>query len=185
VSSDAVRIEDVGAERLLRDLRAQVVEVWASAHDLARGSPTRSEFGRTRLKRHAARRDFRFLAALTGQDELVGFVYGYTGAPGQWWYDRVARGLDRTARRRWLDPGHFEFTELAVRPDAQGRGIGSQLHDAVLEDLPHARAMLSALADNDRVVAFYRRRGWELVLPRLRFEPGRPEFAIMGKELPG
>jgi ribosomal protein S18 acetylase RimI-like enzyme len=185
VSSDAVRIEHVAVERLLRRLRPQVVEVWAGAHELPRGSPTRSEFGRTRLKRHAARRDFRFLGAFAGAEELVGFVYGYTGAPGQWWYDRVAGKLDSAARRRWLDPGHFEFTELAVRPDSQGLGIGSRLHDAVLEDVPHRRAMLSALADNAPVVAFYERRGWEVVLERLRFEPGRPEFAIMGKELPG
>jgi ribosomal protein S18 acetylase RimI-like enzyme len=185
VSSDAVRIEPVAVERLLRRLRPQVVEVWATAHDLPRGSPTRGEFGRTRLKRHAARGDFRFLGAFAGADELVGFVYGYTGAPGQWWYDRVARALDPAARRRWLEPGHFEFTELAVRPDRQGGGIGSRLHDAVLEGLPHRQAMLSALADNAPVVAFYRRRGWEVVLGRLRFEPGRPEFVIMGKELPG
>jgi ribosomal protein S18 acetylase RimI-like enzyme len=185
VSGDSVRIEAVPVERLLRDLRPEVVEVWASAHALPRSSPTRSEFGRTRLKRHAARRDFRFVAAFGEAGDVLGFVYGYTGAPGQWWYDRVARGLDRAARRRWLEPGHFEFTELAVRPGDQGRGIGSRLHDAVLAGLPHSRAMLSALADNAPVVAFYRHRGWEVVLDRLRFEPGRPEFAIMGKELPG
>jgi ribosomal protein S18 acetylase RimI-like enzyme len=183
VSADAVRLEAVPPERLLRDLRRQVVEVWASAHELPRGSPTRAEFARTRLKRHSGRRDFRFLGAFAGDDELVGFVYGYTGAAGQWWYDRVARALDRAARRRWLDPGHFEFTELAVHRDFQSRGIGSRLHDRVLEGLPHDRAMLSALADNVRVVGFYRRRGWETVLERLRFEAGRPEFTIMGKDL--
>jgi len=184
VSSEDVAIEAVPAATLLGTLRRQVVEVWASAHELPRASPTRDEFGRTRLKRHAARDDFRFLGAFAG-NELVGFVYGYTGAPGQWWYDRVARALDREARRRWLDPGHFEFTELAVRPDFQGRGIGSRLHDRILEGLPHERALLSALAGNVGVVAFYRHRGWEVVLERLRFEPGRPEFTIMGKTLPG
>ena len=112
-------------------------------------------------------------------------MYGYTGAPGQWWYDRVAAALGREGRRRWLDPGHFEFTELAVRPDFQGRGVGSRLHDDVLADLPHERALLSALADNAPVVGFYHHRGWETVLDRLRFEPGRPEFTIMGRTLRG
>jgi ribosomal protein S18 acetylase RimI-like enzyme len=184
VSSEEVRVEAVPVATLLGRLRRHVVDVWASAHDLPRASPTRDEFGRTRLRRHSARADFRFLGAFAGE-ELVGFVYGYTGAPGQWWYDRVAGALDGEARRRWLDPGHFEFTELAVRPDAQDRGVGSRLHDRVLEDLPHERALLSALADNARVVAFYRHRGWETVLERLRFEPGRPEFTIMGRTLPG
>jgi ribosomal protein S18 acetylase RimI-like enzyme len=184
VSSDDVSIERVATARLLGSLRRHVVEVWASAHDLPRASPTRDEFGRTRLRRHAGRADFRFLGAFAGE-ELVGFVYGYTGAPGQWWYDRVARAVGREGRRSWFDRGHFEFTELAVRPDCQGRGVGSRLHDRVLESLPHERALLSALADNAPVVAFYRHRGWEVVLDRLRFEPGRPEFTIMGRTLPG
>jgi hypothetical protein len=184
VSSEEVRVEAVPVATLLGPLRRHVVEVWASAHDLPRASPTRDEFGRTRLRRHSARGDFRFLGAFAG-DELVGFVYGYTGAPGQWWYDRVERALDRDGRSRWLEPGHFELTELAVRPAFQGRGVGSRLHDHVLEGLPHDRALLSALADNAPVVGFYRRRGWETVLDRLRFEPGRPEFTIMGRVLPG
>ena len=185
MSSEPVAVEAVPVETLLGPLRRHVVDVWASAHDLAPASPTRAEFGRTRLRRHAARGDFRFLGAFAPDRELLGFVYGYTGAPGQWWFDRVARALDRDARGRWLDPGHFEFTELAVRPAHQGRGIGSLLHDRVLDDLPHARALLSALADNVPVVSFYRHRGWEIVVDRLRFEPGRPEFTIMGKELRG
>jgi ribosomal protein S18 acetylase RimI-like enzyme len=185
VSSERIAIEAVPAKTLLGALRRQTVEVWASAHDLPRASPTRDEFGRTRLRRHAGREDFRFLGAFADGGELVGFVYGYTGAPGQWWYDRVARALDRDLRRRWLDPGHFEFTELAVRPDFQGLGVGSRLHARILEGLPHSRALLSALADNVRVVDFYRHRGWEVVLDRLRFEAGRPEFTIMGRSLPG
>lgn len=185
MSSEEFSIEAVPTAALLGTLRRQVVDVWASAHELPRASPTRDEFGRTRLSRHAARDDFRFVGALARDGALVGFVYGYTGAPGQWWYDRVARALDRGARRRWFHPAHFEFTELAVHPDFQERGIGSRLHDRILEGLPHERAMLSALADNARVVAYYRRRGWELVLDRLRFEAGRPEFTIMGKELRG
>jgi ribosomal protein S18 acetylase RimI-like enzyme len=185
VSSDEIAVEAVPTARLLGPLRRHVVEVWASAHDLPRASPTRDEFGRSRLSRHSARDDFRFVGAFAESGKLLGFVYGYTGAPGQWWYDRVARALDRDARRCWLDPGHFEFTELAVQPDFQGRGIGSRLHDRVLEGLQHDRALLSALADNAPVVAFYRRRGWEVVLERLRFEAGRPEFTIMGKELRG
>lgn len=185
MSSDEIRIEPVATPTLLRTLRRHVVDIWASAHELPQASPTRDEFGRSRLSRHASRDDFRFIGAFAQADRLVGFVYGYTGAPGQWWYDRVAQALSRADRRRWLDPGHFELTELAVHPDYQSRGIGSRLHDRVLAGLPHERAMLSALADNVPVVVFYRRRGWETVLERLRFEAGRPEFTIMGKELRG
>jgi ribosomal protein S18 acetylase RimI-like enzyme len=178
-----VAIEAVTVERVLEELRDEIVDLWMRAHQLPASSPTRGEFGRERLPRHAAREDFRFRGAFTPAGGLAGFVYGYTGAPGQWWYDKVAAALDAEMRRHWMDAGHFEFTELAVRPDLQGRGIGSRLHDAVLEALPHDRAVLSALADNVPVVGFYRRRGWVVLLDRLRFEPGRPHFSIMGREL--
>ena len=45
------------------------------------------------------------------------------------------------------------------------------------------RALLSALAENVRVIRFYEQRGWRVLLPELRFEQGRPLFAILGKEL--
>jgi ribosomal protein S18 acetylase RimI-like enzyme len=176
-------IEPVATETLLASLRSEIVQVWASAHDLPRTSPTRLEFGRDRLPRHAGRRDFRFVAAFGPARELAGFAYGYAGSPGQWWYDRVAAALDEGARDRWLSPAHFELTELAVRPGSQGRGVGTRLLDAVLAGLTHETALLSALADNARVVGFYRHRGWEVVLDRLRFDEGRPAFTIMGRRL--
>jgi ribosomal protein S18 acetylase RimI-like enzyme len=176
-------IERVEPERLLAELVGEVVDVWASAHGLPAASVTRREFGGERLPRHTARAGFRFVGAFASDRRLVGFVYGYTGAPGQWWYDRVAAALEDDVAAVWLDPPHFEFTELAVAPAYQSRGVGSDLHDEVLSGLPHRRSLLSALADNRRVIAFYEHRGWRVILPGLRFEPGRPEFAIMGREL--
>ena len=176
-------IRAVGTETLLGELVGQVVDVWANAHELGRASATRREFGGDRVPRHAARDGFVFLGAFEPGGRLVGFVYGYTGAPGQWWHDKVAAGLDAEARATWLDPPHFELTEIAVDPPWQGRGVGSRLHDAVLEGLPGDRALLSALADNAPVLRFYARRGWRVLLDELRFEPGRPVFSILGKEL--
>ena len=180
---EAIRIEPVGGETLLGELIGQVVEIWADAHGLGRASATRREFGGERVPRHSGREGFRFLGAFERGGRLVGFVYGYTGAPRQWWYDKVAAAFDETARADWLERPHFELTELAVEPAYQDFGIGSRLHDAVLEGLPHERALLSALADNDRVIRFYEHRGWRVLLPELRFEQGRPLFAILGKEL--
>ena len=183
MTSDSVSIVSVSPDVLLAELVGQVVDVWANAHGLGRASATRREFGGDRVPRHAHRRGFRFFGAFDADERLAGFVYGYTGAPGQWWYDKVAAGLDASRRAEWLEPDHFELTELAVEPAFQGRGIGTRLHDVVLGGLPHERALLSALAENARVIRFYERRGWHVLLPELRFEPGRPPFAILGKEL--
>ena len=181
--ADEVALERVEAGRVLEELVGEVVEVWSAAHGLSSASATRREFGATRIPRHARRDGFRFVGAFEPRGRLVGFVYGYTGGPGQWWHDKVAAGLDPETRATWLDPAHFELTEIAVDPPYQGRGIGSRLHDAVLEGLPFERALLSALADNAPVLDFYARRGWRVLLDELRFEPGRPVFSILGKEL--
>jgi GNAT superfamily N-acetyltransferase len=112
------------------------------------------------LPRHAARSDFDFLGAHEG-DDLVGFTYGYTGAYGQWWTDRVARAMDDATRATWLDPPHFEVVELHVRPDRQRTGIGTRLLDALLARQPHARALLTADPTSASALPFYEQHGWE------------------------
>jgi ribosomal protein S18 acetylase RimI-like enzyme len=181
--AEEVSLERVESRRVVEELVEQVVEVWAAAHGLSSASSTRREFGRTRIPRHVRNDGFRFFGAFAPDDRLVGFVYGYTGARGQWWHDKVAAALDPETRATWLEPPHFELTEIAVDPPYQGRGVGSRLHDAILEGLPGDRILLSALADNAPVLRFYARRGWRVLLDELRFEPGRPVFSILGKEL--
>src|SRR5919201_5003338 len=90
-----------GAEALA--LRAEIAEIWPEAsrdrlHEI--------------LPRHAARDGFRFRGAFDETGRLIGFVYGYRGASGQWWHDRVAAALGTEEAGRWLGPGHFELTEL-------------------------------------------------------------------------
>ena len=48
--------------------------------------------------RHAARAGFRLARAYDGP-RLVGFGYGYTGEPGQWWTDQAARVLPHPVAR--------------------------------------------------------------------------------------
>jgi ribosomal protein S18 acetylase RimI-like enzyme len=134
------------------------------------------------LPRHAERDGFRFRAAFAGE-RLVGFAYGYLGAEGQWWHDIVAEAMDETDLQVWLAPGHFEFVELHVRRDARRQGIGGRLHDALLEGLDSPTAVLSTQTDNEPALSLYRGRGWEIVVPELRFQPGGQPYAILGLEL--
>ena len=135
------------------------------------------------VPRHVERDGFRFVAEHDEAGRLVGIAYGYEGAAGQWWHDLVSAAMDEAARTRWLRPGHFEFVELAVRPDLRRRGLGGRLHDALLGGLDAPTAVLSTEVDNEAAVALYSGRGWEVIVPELDFGPDFPPFLVMGREL--
>jgi ribosomal protein S18 acetylase RimI-like enzyme len=172
VHATEVNIRELSPREALRR-RAELAPLWPEA--------SRNRIDEI-LPRHAARNGFRFLAAFGHDERLAGFVYGYRGASGQWWHDRVARALGRRGAARWLPRGHFEFTELHVRPDLRRQGIGGALHDAIFELIDAPTAVLSTQTDNEPAIALYEGRGWEVIVPYLDFGSGRP-FLIMGRDL--
>jgi ribosomal protein S18 acetylase RimI-like enzyme len=96
------------------------------------------------------------------REHVLGFAYGYTGRRGQWWSDYVAERVPEELTREWIG-GHFEFVELAVRPDRQRQGIGRALHDGLLANLPYDRALLSTWQDDRPARRLYLARGWRVL----------------------
>ena len=137
------------------------------------------------LYRHTARPDFRFFAAREGNKNgaLLGFAYGYTSLPGQWYHDALAPALGPEQSARWLT-GAFEFVEFGVVPEARRRGIGTRLHDAAFDGLPHRSAILSTPMGNIIAIDFYQRRGWQTLLEQFVFPGGDTPYLIMGRTLP-
>jgi ribosomal protein S18 acetylase RimI-like enzyme len=114
--------------------------------------------------------------------QLVGFGYGYLGAPGQWWHDIVARGLGRTAATRWLADS-FELAELHVRPDFHGQGLGRALLSDVLSRTDASRALLSTPDLETPARGLYRSAGFVDLLVDFRFPGSSESYAIMGVDL--
>ncbi|HEX6682181.1 MAG TPA: GNAT family N-acetyltransferase [Candidatus Limnocylindrales bacterium] len=166
----------------VNDLRDQLAHVYRIAFEEFGEPPEAAEHFRTgQLPKHVEREGFRFaLARETGDaGRVVGFAYGYTGDFGQWWTDRVARLAPAEIAERWLG-GHFEFVELAVDPAVRGRGIGTALHDLLLEDLPHRVALLTTYRDRDLAAPrLYRRKGWRVLV-----SPLDPNNDLYGLDLP-
>ena len=171
----AVTIAPIPADDLLSHHLDEIGKIW---------SGTTRERVREILPGHARRDAFRFLAARTARGLLAGFAYGYAGAPGQWWHDLVADAMNDEQRKRWLAPGHFEFTELHVRSEFRRRGIGRRLHDELLVGAGGPTAVLSTQKDNTPALALYRERGWQLVLDEISFGAGYPPFCVLGIGLP-
>ena len=137
------------------------------------------EWAGRRLPAHARRRDFLFLAAYEGES-VVGFGYGYTGAIGQWWTDRVAKAFTPAQRKKWLEPPHFEVVELHVLPSRQRRGIGTRILVELLRRQPHDRALLSTQAGSRQARSFYAKNGWS-ELATVLFGTGYPPYIVLGR----
>ena len=135
------------------------------------------------LERHAGRDGFRCVAALRADGSgLCGFGYGYTSQAGQWWHNQVVGQLDSTTAGAWFEDA-FEIVELAVRPQMQGRGIGGQVHDQLLQLVSHRTAVLSTLDSDTRGLRLYRKRGWQDIRNDFYFSGVREPYLIMGLRL--
>lgn len=181
--SNGIEYSPLNGPELL-SLRKVVVEVYSRAFS---GPPyhkdeSDSEMFFGGLSRHIAREGFRSVVAREAPEkQVVGFVYGYTCRPGNWWYDNVAPGLSQEAINEWLS-NCFEFVELAVDPDFQGQGIGGQLHDRLLTGLRYRTAVLSTMSGTT-AEKMYRKRGWVTLIPVHRFPGGSEPYLIMGLDL--
>lgn len=126
---------------------------------------------------HAAREGFRVAMAYR-ETVCVGFVYGYTGWPGQWWVDEARRVLPTNIGDAWLG-GHFEVVSLAVLPENRGAGIGHGLMEALLRGVPHERAVLMTEGREDNpAYRLYNCTGWQTLGVGLW-----PGTVVMGKTL--
>lgn len=131
---------------------------------------------------HSQRAGFASFVAVDAQDRIRGLTYGYTGRPGQWWFSEVARGLEQ-ADSPWLT-NYLELTELHVRPDSQGAGLGQALLCALLANRPERTVLLSTPEGTNRAWRLYRRMGFEDVLRQYRFAGDPRPFGVLGRKLP-
>jgi ribosomal protein S18 acetylase RimI-like enzyme len=170
----ALTVVELGSTELLGERRAELEQLWL---DVWPGTSGRLY---AILPGHARRAGFRFLAAQDGR-RTVGFAYGYVGGEGEAWHERIARSMTEEQRERWLAPGELEFVELGVHPNRRRRGIGGRLHDELLARAGRRTAVLSTEHDNEAAIAFYERRGWDTIVPKIRI--GKL-YRVMGREEP-
>jgi ribosomal protein S18 acetylase RimI-like enzyme len=180
----SVEIVRLGPEDL-DGVAGEVVDVYREAFGASpyfAGEAEVARFGAETLPRHMGRRDFRMVVARE-EGAVVGFAYGYTGEPGQWWHDWVLAQLRPAVAAEWANEA-FEVVELAVRPPAQGRGTGGRLLDALLAGLSNRTALLSTRDADTPARHLYRRRGWVALRDGLSSGPAGPKVLLMGLRLP-
>jgi ribosomal protein S18 acetylase RimI-like enzyme len=169
------------AERL-----TEALHVYVSAMDYP---PNTARQRRSLWLDHMRRPGWRAVGWIDAAGSLLGVAYGYAGGPGQWWFEEVRRGLRgaEAGEQAWLSD-YFELTELHVRPDAQGRGLGEGLLRALLAGTDRSRVLLSTPEYGPqapgRAWQLYRRTGFRDVLREHRFTGDSRPFAVLGRRLP-
>lgn len=134
------------------------------------------------IQRHVQREGFCGFWAAGPAAEVLGFGYGYTGGPGQWWYEIVTAGMQPALVSEWFSD-YFEFVELAVAPQHQGRGIGGRLHDALLACTARPLALLTTADSDTPALRLYKNRGWRTLRECLIFPGDTLPRLVMGKRL--
>jgi GNAT superfamily N-acetyltransferase len=173
-------------------------------YTLAMDAPAVEQPGRRSImERHASYPAFRAVVAAIpggqdhGQDRagnaagdartLIGFAYGFHGSAGQWWHDLVRESLaaqhGSEAARHWLGDS-FEFAEVHVHPDHQGRGTGRGMMHSLAAGRPERTAVLSTPGGHTRAHRLYGSLGFASLLPAFTFPGTGPSYAIMGAVLP-
>lgn len=169
------------------ELRARLSEALDIYVTAMRYPPGTAEQRQPMWLAHMLRQDWRCVAALDGNDALIGISYGYRGAAGQWWHEQVRRGLllsaGTAAVERWMGD-YFELTELHVRPDAQGGGIGEGMLRTLLSGVTASTTLLSTPEGRSRAWQLYRRVGFQDVLRDYLFAGDPRPFAVLGHPLP-
>lgn len=156
-----------------------IVAAWARAFVEPPNGPRVEDDLRAQLHRHLLCPEFRGFVARDGQSGAVlGIIYGYANAPGEWWRDRVAHSMTPDQVSAILDHSSC-LSELGVVPAARRRGIAEALVARLAASQPRPYLLLSTRSDNHPGLAFYRATGWTTLLPRMSFGWNFPPYDIL------
>ncbi|MFJ8453805.1 GNAT family N-acetyltransferase [Bacillus paramycoides] len=133
-----------------------------------------------RITRHMGYTDFKGAVAINDENEVIGFTYGYRSLEGQYYNQLMREALNSEQVERWLEDC-FEFVELAVHSEYRNQGLGTTLHNGLLEEIQHKTSVLTTQMNNEKARSLYAKLDWMNVLES--FHPSKDDvpYVIMGK----
>lgn len=157
-------VETLGRKQITSDARDDLARVYLAAYGdaaLPESVMDADNFASSTLSRHAKRSGFRMVVSRT-DGTVSGYGYGFTGKRGQFWSDWLAGAVPADIVETWVGD-HFELVDMVVDPAFRGNGIAGLLHDRLVEDLPHERALLATVPGDGPAPRLYEGRGWQVV----------------------
>ncbi|MDX8046258.1 GNAT family N-acetyltransferase [Gracilibacillus sp. S3-1-1] len=134
------------------------------------------------IKKHTNYQGFIGLKAKDNKGDIIGFTYGYTSLPEQFYREKIANRLSKVEIGTWLFHC-FELVELAVHPSYKCLGIASKLHDNLLKNVNLKTAVLTTSIENNPAINLYRKKGWEIIKNNAPVISKEHLQVIMGKVL--
>ncbi|NWK69859.1 GNAT family N-acetyltransferase [Bacillus paramycoides] len=107
-----------------------------------------------RIKRHMGYTNFKGVVAINDENEVIGFTYGYRSLEGQYYNQLMREVLSLEQIDQWLEDC-FEFVELAVHPEYRNMGLGTKLHNGLLEGIPNRTSVLTTQINNQKARSLY------------------------------
>ncbi|MFH8626026.1 GNAT family N-acetyltransferase [Streptomyces vietnamensis] len=154
-----------------------LVDTWADAHaehpDVAEAGFTPDAL-RRQITGHARRDGFTLIAAYA-EGRLAGYGYGFRCTPAYWYGEELLPHITPEGAR--TTDSLAGICELAVRPGWQGHGIGTRIHQALLDAMRPQWVSLLAMpgAPAQRL---YQRLGYQYAGP-YKSEPDGPVLDLL------
>ncbi len=156
-----------------------LADIWADAHPELVDNPGAEARGLSvaalhrQIEGHLKRPGFILVVGYAGGTP-VGFGYAFPCGAEYWFGPGLVDQVPEGARTERL----MGLCELAVRPPWQSQGIGTRLHEALLQAIAPRWSSLLALPSNQRGQDLYARLGYEYAGLYRNTDDG-PEFDLL------
>ncbi|MBY0599289.1 GNAT family N-acetyltransferase [Bacillus bingmayongensis] len=135
-----------------------------------------------RITRHMDYKKFKGIVAISDAKEIIGFAYGYQSLEGQYYNHVLREALSSEQANQWLQDC-FEFVELAVHSNYRKNGLGTVLHNHLLDGIFNKTSVLTTQVSNHNARSLYEKLEWINIMEP--FHPSKDDvpYVIMGKDL--
>jgi ribosomal protein S18 acetylase RimI-like enzyme len=135
-----------------------------------------------RIIKHSSYKGFTGMAMLSKEEQVIGFSYGYTSLPGQYYHELLAKEFHPEEYHYWFQDC-FEVVELAVHASYRKQGVGTTLMTKLLENVDHQTTILNTQSSNNIARALYTSLQWKVLKEPFYPDSLKQPYVIMGKEL--
>lgn len=167
-----VKVLELESNEVLQQVSELYKEVWNSEDNSIK----------ERILKHSSYVGFRGLVNLSNEGKVIGFSYGYTSLPGQFYHELLAKEFNSEEYHQWLQDC-FEFVELAVQPSYRKRGLGKMLITKLLEAVDNKTTILTTQIDNNSARSLYESLNWKVLKEPFYPSNSKQPYVIMGKKL--